>query len=103
MTSSSHSMGRSREHSSEQQIAVDIDELFSFIFPKHIQHPLTAGRLFMYSLYGPLDTENNLRSGFKRSHILKDYELENMCLQFDKEGTYNTVRVDMCMCVRAYS
>ena len=69
----------------EQQVAVDIDELFLFIFPKHIQHPLTAGRLFMYSLYGPLDSDNNLRSGYKRTHILKDYELENMCLQSDKE------------------
>ena len=69
----------------EQQVTVDLNELLLFIFPKHIQHPLTAGRLFIYSLYGPLDSEQNIRSGFKRSHILKDYELENMCLQFDKE------------------
>lgn len=74
----------------EQQVAVDIDKLFSFIFPKNIQHPLTAGRLFIYSLYGPLDPNNNIRSGYKRTHILKDYELESMCMQLDREDIIST-------------
>jgi hypothetical protein len=65
--------------------SIDLDDVLSFIFPSHIQHHLAAGRLYAYGSYGPLDDENNLRSGFKRSHILKEYELNNMCLQSDKE------------------
>lgn len=71
--------------SSKSENWVDIDDFLSFVFPKHIQHPLTSGRLFCYALFGPLDADNNLRSGFKRSHVLHDYELENMCIQFDRE------------------
>ena len=74
----------------EQQVAVDINQLLSFIFPKHIQHPLTAGRLFIYSLYGPLDSDSKIRSGYKRMHVLKDYELESMCMQLDREDIIST-------------
>lgn len=74
----------------EQRVAVDINQLLSFIFPKHIQHPLTAGRLFIYSLYGPLDSDNKIRSGYKRMHVLKDYELESMCMQLDREDVIST-------------
>ena len=71
--------------SSKGETWVDINDFLSFVFPKHIQHPLTSGRLFCYALFGPVDADNNLRSGFKRSHVLHDYELENMCIQFDRE------------------
>jgi hypothetical protein len=66
---------------------VDIDDLISFVFPRNVQHPLTACRLYCYALYGPADDDNKLRSGYKRSHILMEYELETMCLQLDKEDT----------------
>ena len=66
---------------------VEITDLFSFVFPPNVQHPLAAGRLYCYSLYGPADDKNKLRSGFKRSHVLMEYELETMCLQFEKEDT----------------
>ena len=64
---------------------VDIDDLIRFIFPSHIQHPLSLPRLYAFAYYGPLDRDGNLRSGPKNSHILYEYELENMCLQFDRE------------------
>ena len=64
---------------------VDVDDLVRFIFPKHIQHPLSLPRLYAFAYYGPLDTDGNLRSGPKNAHILYEYELENMCLQFDRE------------------
>ena len=66
---------------------VEITDLLSFVFPPNVQHPLAAGRLYCYSLYGPADDKNKLRSGFKRSHVLMEYELETMCLQFEKEDT----------------
>jgi hypothetical protein len=66
---------------------VDIDDLISFVFPENVQHPLTACRLYCYSLYGPADDDNKLRSGHRRSHILMEYELETMCRQLDKEDT----------------
>ena len=78
----------------EQQTAVELNDLLSFVFPEHIQHPLTAGRLFCYSLYGPLDTLNKLRSGFKRMHVLSDKELENMSLQFDRDDILSIYAID---------
>lgn len=66
---------------------VEITDLLSFVFPPNVQHPLAAGRLYCYSLYGPADDKNKLRSGFKRTHVLMEYELETMCLQFEKEDT----------------
>ena len=66
---------------------VDIDDLISFVFPPNVQHPLAAGRLYCYSLYGPADDSNKLRSGFKRSHIVMEHELAMMCYQLDKEDT----------------
>ena len=62
-----------------------VDNLLEFLFPPSLQHPLVAGRLFAYAFYGPLDNNGHLKTGFKQSRILADYELEAMCLQFEKE------------------
>lgn len=70
-------------------IDVDLEELLHFLFPKSIQYPLVAGRLFAYGNYGPLDSSNNLRSGFQRSHKVQEYELEYMCIQSDREDVIN--------------
>lgn len=65
---------------------VDLDELCAFVFPEKLQHPLAVGRLFAFSDYGPFrPTENVLRSGPKRIHILADYELDEMCHQSERE------------------
>lgn len=63
----------------------DINDLLSFIFPKNLQHPLAAGRLFAFAMYGPLDNNNRIRSGIKGCRVVADYELDQMCQQFDKE------------------
>lgn len=78
----------------ELQNLVEIDDLLSFVFPEHLQHPLTAGRLFSYSSYGPLDGLKKLRSGYKRMHILNDNELESMSLQFDRDDILSIYAAD---------
>lgn len=69
----------------DDKYKVDLESLISFLFPKGIQHPLVAGRLFVYGLCGPLDGDNKLKTGFKGSRVVLDYELEAMCLQIEKE------------------
>jgi len=64
---------------------VDLDRVIEFIFPKELQHPLAAGRLFAFALCGPLDGKNQIRTGFKGSRVVMDYELEQMCGQFERE------------------
>lgn len=41
--------------------AVSVEDLLSFLFPEDLQHPLVAGRLIAFALYGPLtrDSRNN--------------------------------------------
>ena len=43
------------------------------------------GRLIAFGMYGPLDENNCIRTGFKGSRVLAEYELEQMCLQLEKE------------------
>lgn len=62
-----------------------LDELLNFVFPASKQHPLTVGRLLSFGLYGPLDSCGNLRSGYNGSRIVAEYELEEMCIQLEKE------------------
>lgn len=69
----------------EDKFKFDIENLIDFIFPSSLQHPLAAGRLVAFGMYGPLDENNCIRTGFKGSRVLAEYELEQMCLQFEKE------------------
>lgn len=62
-----------------------LDDLLNFVFPASKQHPMTAGRLFSFGLYGPLDSNGNLRSGFNGNRTVAEYELEEMCIQMEKE------------------
>ena len=64
---------------------VDLERLLDFLFPKGYQHPLVAGRLIAFGFYGPLDDSLNLRSGQKGSRVVLDYELEEVCLQLERE------------------
>lgn len=63
----------------------DLESLIQFIFPKSLQHPLAAGRLFVFATCGPLDENLCIRTGFQGKRILAEYELEQMCLQLEKE------------------
>jgi len=67
---------------------VDIKQLIKFLFPPGLQHPLVAGRLIAFGMYGPLDDNLRLHSGEKGNHVVQSYELDTMCDQFEKEDIY---------------
>lgn len=62
-----------------------LEDLIDFIFPPNLQHPLAASRLIAFALYGPLDESNRLRCGRDGLRVLLDYELNQMCLQIERE------------------
>ena len=64
---------------------VSIDDLISFVFPADLYHPLSTGRLYAFGFYGPLDRQQQLRSGPKGQHVLGRWELDAMCHQFERE------------------
>lgn len=63
----------------------DLESLIQFLFPTSLQHPLVAGRLFVFALCGPLDENLCIRTGFQGKRILAEYELEQMCMQMERE------------------
>lgn len=69
----------------ELQFNVDLDVLLEFIFPGHLQHPLSTSRLIIYSLYGPLDNNQQIHSGPQGRHILSTWELDSLCVGIEKE------------------
>lgn len=64
---------------------VDVNELLDFIFPKSLQHPLSTGRLYAFGMYGPLDENANLRAGHNGKRVVSAWEIDTMCLQFERE------------------
>lgn len=64
---------------------VRLEDIIDFIFPSILQHPLTAGRLFAYGMYGPLDEDKTLRTGPRGSHKITVWELDEMCFQIERE------------------
>ena len=69
----------------DNKFQVDLNQLISFLFPPELQHPLTAGRLYLFGNCGPLDENGQLRTGYKGNRILLDYELEEQCVQYERE------------------
>eukprot|EP00903_Cladosiphon_okamuranus_P014353 g13327.t1 len=64
---------------------VDVQQLLDFIFPKSLQHPLSTGRLFAFAMYGPLDSNANLRAGHNGQKVVSTWEIDTMCLQIERE------------------
>lgn len=64
---------------------VRLEDIIDFIFPSILQHPLTAGRLFAYGMYGPLAEDKTLRTGPRGSHQISVWELDEMCFQIERE------------------
>ena len=88
--SANEPQGDEMDYAEEEDIPYDkfkfyLDHLIEFIFPTSLQHPLAAARLFAFGMYGPLDEHQQIRTGRKGCRILADYELDQMCLQFEKE------------------
>ena len=73
---------------------VDVQQLLDFIFPKSLQHPLSTGRLFAFAMYGPLDSNANLRSGHNGHRVVSTWEIDTMCLQFERE---DLLQVGCCL------
>jgi len=69
----------------DSKFRIDLERLISFLFPSGYQHPLVAGRLIAFGFYGPLDDKLNLRSGRRGDRVVLDYELEEICLQLERE------------------
>jgi nucleoside diphosphate kinase len=65
--------------------AMGLGQLLDFLFPAHLQHPTSAGRLFVFGLYGPLDAKSRLRSGEKGLHVVTDRELTTMSARMERE------------------
>lgn len=78
-------MNNSNSNKNMDKFWFQIDDLLCFLFPQNLQHPLAASRLFIFGLYGPLDTEGRLRSGIGGNHVVSEYELEAMCEQTERE------------------
>lgn len=68
----------------EDRFLFYLDDLLQFLFPAHLQHPSAAGRLFAFAYHGPL-VDGFIRTGPKGSRVLADYELAEMCVQFERE------------------
>ncbi|EQC41956.1 hypothetical protein, variant [Saprolegnia diclina VS20] len=64
---------------------VSLDALLDFLFPPQVQHSNSTGRLFVFSLYGPLDAKSRLRSGEKGLHVVTDLELNTMSQSIERE------------------
>lgn len=73
------------EATPKSKFQVDIEDIIDFVFPSILQHPLAAGRLFAFGMYGPLDEENMLRTGPRGAHKTTVWELDAMCKQIERE------------------
>jgi hypothetical protein len=75
-----------RRIENERTIAtVHIDDIIRYLFPTNLQHPLVAGRLISYGLYGPLDENLCLRTGPQKRNIVSDWQLDLMSIQVERE------------------
>jgi len=62
-----------------------LDQVMDFLFDESLEHPLSLGRLYAIALYGPLDDQSQLRAGIGGSHVLGNWELDEMCMEFERE------------------
>lgn len=72
---------------------VDVKELLDFIFPDALQHPLSTGRLYAFGMYGPLDENAKLRAGHNGKRVVSAWEIDTMCLQFEREDILQVRRL----------
>ncbi|DBA00207.1 TPA: hypothetical protein N0F65_007832 [Lagenidium giganteum] len=72
---------------------VRLEDLMNFLFPPHMQHSNSVGRLFVFALYGPLDHKARLRSGEKGLHVVTDQELNTMSTRIEREDILAVYRL----------
>ncbi|KAJ0396169.1 hypothetical protein P43SY_006212 [Pythium insidiosum] len=73
--------------------AVELARLLEFLFPAHVQHSNSTGRLFVFGLYGPLDANAQLRAGEKGLHVVTDRELDTMSSRMEREDLLAVYRM----------
>lgn len=77
----------------KQDGKVDVKELLEFVFPTALQHPLSTGRLYAFGMYGPLDENTKLRAGHNGKRVVSAWEIDTMCLQFEREDILQVWRL----------
>jgi hypothetical protein len=97
-----YSSNNGKTFSGAQGDRVRIDDLIAFLFPENLQHPLVAGRLIVYGLYGPLDDQLRLRTGPKKRNVVSDWQLDLMCIQVEREDILCVYLHDKADMVREY-
>ncbi|OQR84516.1 aspartyl protease family A01A [Thraustotheca clavata] len=84
-TSRCDTKGEQTDGNNSREAKVSLDALMDFLFPPKVQHLNSTGRLFVFSLYGPLDSKSRLRSGEKGLHGVTDLELNTMSQSIERE------------------
>merc|ERR1719158_1613146 len=64
---------------------VKMEALLSFLFPAHLEHPESTGRLDLFAYYGPCDDAGKLRGGPSGHHVHTDLEIRQMITELNKE------------------
>lgn len=86
-------VGVDTTRNNKQDGMVDVEELLEFVFPKTLQHPLSTGRLYAFGMYGPLDDNAKLRAGCNGKRVVSAWEIDTMCLQFEREDILQVRRL----------
>lgn len=68
-----------------KEVAVDVDQLLSFVFPPGEQWPNSTGRLILAAMYGPLTAEGKLNGGRRSGRPLTDSEVEAMISEVERD------------------
>jgi len=65
-----------------------MDSLLKFLFPPHLEHPESTGRLDVFATYGPVDDEGHMRSGPLGKHVMTDLEIKHMIIELNRDMLY---------------
>jgi hypothetical protein len=69
----------------DERFRINLEDVIQYCFPKGYQHPFSGSRLIAFGMYGPLDADGNIRTGYKGNRKVMDYELEEMCIQIERD------------------
>jgi len=68
---------------------VHLDRMMLMVFPPHVEHPESTGRLELFALYGPTDDDGRLRGGIRGSHVHTDLEIRRMIQHETREALFS--------------
>lgn len=70
---------------------VTMEALMGFLFPAHLEHPESTGRLDLFAYYGPCDDNGRLRGGPSGHHVHTDLEIRQMITELNKDNLYTLI------------